>query len=234
MTASKQQWSERVGKGAEARAERTRAAITAAAADHFLDRGFLGTNMDDIAAAAGVSKQTVYAHFESKEALFLAMVRGLTGGAADEFAEQLADPTGEQPIERFLLDFATLQLRIVMTPRLMQLRRLVIGEVGRFPQLGQALHQKGPQHSIGRLARAFAVYRASGALAVSDERGAATVFNWLIMGAPVNDAMLLGDDAILDDAAILRHASEVVRIFLAAYGHPDRNALPPSRSATRS
>lgn len=213
-----------MGKGAEARAERTRAAITAAAADQFLEKGFLGTNMDEIAAAAGFSKQTVYAHFENKEALFLAMVRGMTGAAGDTFQEQVADPTGEQPVEEFLLEFARQQLRIVMTPRLMQLRRLVIGEVGRFPQLGQALHEKGPARSIGRLSHAFAVYNDRGALSVDDARRAAGFFNWLIMGGPVNDAMLLGDGAILGADAVELHACEAVRIFLAAYGRAPQAA----------
>ena len=207
-----------MGKGADARAARTRGAITSAAADQFLEKGFLGASMDEIAAVAGVSKQTVYAHFESKEALFLAMVHGLTGGAADEFREQRDDPSGDEPIEEFLLDFASLQLRIVMTPRLMQLRRLVIGEVGRFPALGKALHDKGPGHSIGRLSRAFAIYRDKDVLAIEDVREAASYFNWLIMGGPVNDAMLLGDSAILGKVAIARQAREAVRIFLAAYG----------------
>ena len=207
-----------MGKGADARAARTRGIITAAAADQFLEKGFLGASMDEIAAAAGVSKQTVYAHFESKEALFLAMVQGLTGGAADSFRLRRDDPTGDEPIERFLLDFATLQLQIVMTPRLMRLRRLVIGEVGRFPELGRALHEKGPGHSNGRLARAFAVYRDKGELTVGNAREAAAFFNWLVMGGPVNDAMLLGDDAILGKMAIARQAREAVRIFLAAYG----------------
>ena len=207
-----------MGKGADARAARTRGLITAAAADQFLENSFLGASMDEIAAAAGVSKQTVYAHFESKEALFLAMVQGLTGGAADSFRLRRDDPTGDEPIERFLLDFATLQLQIVMTPRLMRLRRLVIGEVGRFPELGRALHEKGPGHSIGRLARAFAVYRDKGELTVGNAREAASFFNWLVMGGPVNDAMLLGDNAILGRTAIARQAREAVRIFLAAYG----------------
>lgn len=216
-----------MGKGAETRAERTRAAITEAAAEQFLGAGFLGASMDDIAALAGVSKQTVYAHFESKEALFVAMVRGLTGGAGDEFRSRVADPTGERPVSEFLIDFATSQLQIVMTPRLMQLRRLVIGEVGRFPELGRALHEKGPQRSIDRLSAAFAIYCELGALAIEDLDQAATFFNWLIMGGPVNNVMLLGDDAILDEAGIERHAQEAVRIFLAAYGTGGRPAGKP-------
>lgn len=211
-----------VGKRAESRAERTRGAIISAAADQFLDKGFLGASMDEIAEAAHVSKQTVYAHFSSKEALFLAMVQGLTGAAGDEFQDRLADPTGGQPVEAFLFDFAVLQLTIVMTPRLMQLRRTVIGEVGRFPQLGRALHEKGPTRSIERLEHAFAVYGEKGDLAIDNPRRAAFFFNWLIMGGPVNDVMLLGNGAILDKAAIVSHAREAVRIFLAAYALDDR------------
>jgi TetR/AcrR family transcriptional repressor of mexJK operon len=203
--------------GAKTRVERTRRSIISAAADLFLKHGFLGTSMDEIAAIANVSKQTVYAHFQSKEALFLEMVRGMTGEAGDELQEQVADPVDELPIEQFLCDFANRQLSIVMTPRLMQLRRLVIAEAERFPDLGKVLHERGPGRSIGRLAKAFASYQESGQIKVQDVHAAASCFNWLVMGAPVNDAMLLGNGAIPQADALRAHAKEVVRIFLAAY-----------------
>lgn len=207
-----------MGKRAQTRMERTRAAIVAAAAGLFLERGFLGANMDEIAAAAGVSKQTVYAHFRSKETLFLEIVSGMTGGAGDTLQEQVADPEGDVPVERFLLDFAERQLSIVLTPRLMRLRRLVIAEAERFPELGRALHARGPGRSIDRLARAFTLYANKGGLEVDDARAAASFFNWLVMGAPVNDAMLLGDKAIPPADALKTHARAAVRVFLAAYG----------------
>jgi hypothetical protein len=47
---------------------------------------------------------------------------------------------------------------------------------------------------------------------------AATQFNWLIMSAPLNKVMLLGDDAIPKPAALRRHVAECVDMFLAAYG----------------
>ena len=78
-----------MNNGAKTRMERTRKLIVAAASDLFLKHGFLGTNMDEIAATAEVSKQTVYSHFHNKEALFLEVVRSMTGGAGDEFQEQL-------------------------------------------------------------------------------------------------------------------------------------------------
>lgn len=203
--------------GAKTRVERTQRSIISAAADLFLKHGFLGTNMDEIAATAKVAKQTVYAHFQGKEALFLEVVRGMTGEAGDELQEQVADPEDDLSIEHFLLDFANWQLSIVMTPRLMQLRRLVIGEAERFPELGKALHERGPGRSIGRLARALARYKERGQIKAHDVDAAASFFNWLVMGAPVNDAMLLGNGAIPQPDALQAHSREAVRIFLAAY-----------------
>lgn len=200
------------------RQERTRDAIVSAASGLFLRNGFLGANMDEIAAVADVSKQTVYAHFHSKEALFLDVVRGMTGVAGDKHQEQVAEPLDDRPVGDYLREFAELLLIIVMTPRLMQLRRLVIGEVERFPELGKALHALGPQRSIDRLSRAFVRYREAGQIEAEDVEDAASFFNWLVMGRPVNDAMLLGDGAILSAGACRRHAQESVRIFLAAYG----------------
>jgi len=206
-----------LSNGAKTRMERTRKGIVAAASDLFLKHGFLGTNMDEIAATAEVSKQTVYSHFQSKEALFLEVVRSMTGGAGDEFQEQVADPDGDEPIEEFLLDYATQLLTIVMTPRLMQVRRLVIAEVERFPQLGEALHERGPMRSIRRLAVAFKRYGEKGDIRVKDVQVAGGFFNWLVMGGPVNDAMLLGDGAIPAPDVLQAHAAEAVRIFLAAH-----------------
>ncbi|NVD38154.1 TetR/AcrR family transcriptional regulator [Ensifer sp. HO-A22] len=202
----------------EMRMTKKRQSILAAAAELFLQRGFLATNMDEVAAMAGVSKQTVYAHFGTKEALFLDIVTGMTGLAGDELEEQVADPVDGRPIMDFLKDFAEQQLAIVMTPRLMQLRRLVIGEAERFPELGKRLHAKGPGRSIDRLTKALAHYRESGDVEADDLRAAASFFNWLVMGEPVNDAMLLGDRAIPDADALHSHAKESVRIFLSAYG----------------
>jgi TetR/AcrR family transcriptional regulator, mexJK operon transcriptional repressor len=68
-----------------------------------------------------------------------------------------------------------------------------------------------------RSAAAFGRYAAAGQLRMDDPRKAASFFNWLVMGGPANDAMLLGDTAIPDAATLEAHAREAVRIFLAAY-----------------
>lgn len=207
-----------MGTGAEIRMLKMRRTILDAARGLFLERGYLPTSMDDVAAMAGVSKQTVYAHFGAKETLFLELVDSMTGAAGDTHQEQIADPVDDRPIETFLTEYAERQLTIVMTPELMRLRRLVIGEEGRFPELGRTLHARGPGRSIGRLTRVFEHYRALGQVRINDPRSAAAFFNWLVMGEPVNDAMLLGDQAIPEPAVLKAHLQEAVRIFMAAYG----------------
>ena len=119
----------------DGRSARKRRAILDAATEVFLKSGYLGTNMDEIAALSAVSKQTVYKHFSSKEALFIEIVSGMTTGAGDlvhNDVEQL--PEGDD-LAAYLVEYALRQLTVVLTPRIMQLRRLVIGEVTRFPEL---------------------------------------------------------------------------------------------------
>lgn len=203
---------------ASGRTERKRQAILDAATDLFLQHGFLGANMDEVAARAEVSKQTVYKQFESKEALFIAIVGRMTGAAGDEVQREIADLGERDDPERQLLAYAEQQLLIVLTPRLMQLRRLVIGEANRFPALGRALQAGGPGRAVAGLTQALSRWTDRGLLDIADTAAAASHFNWLIMGEPVNNAMFLGDASIPDAAALRRHAAEGVRVFFAAYG----------------
>ena len=55
-------------------AAQRRAGVLAAAATLFAERGYAGTRLDDVAAAAGVTKPIVYRHFDSKKALYLALL----------------------------------------------------------------------------------------------------------------------------------------------------------------
>lgn len=213
----------RVTASATTRQRRSRQKIVAAAENVFLEAGYLAASMDLVAERAGVSKQTVYAHFRSKEALFIHVVEALTGGAAHQLHEDIAEPPDDRSVEDYLMQTAVDQLTVVMTPRLMRLRRMVIGEVDRFPELGRSLFENGPKPSIAKLSRACAHYTRLGELATPDPAAAGTQFNWMLMGAPTNAAMLLGDAGLPDAEQIKAHAAETVRIFLAAYGPAARD-----------
>jgi AcrR family transcriptional regulator len=160
----------------------------------------------------------VYKHFGSKEALFVELVTTMTNAAGDRVHHDIPDPVDEAELVNYLQTYAERQLAIVMTPKLLQLRRLVIGEVSRFPALATALYESGPQRAMSALTLVFERLTDHGLLEIADPTVAASQFNWLIMSAPLNEAMLLGDTAIPNAATLHRHAVESVRVFLAAYG----------------
>lgn len=200
---------------------RKHAAILEAAEQVFLRDGYLGANMDELTARAGVSKQTVYAHFGSKEGLFVELVTSMTRGAGDGVhTEDLPDPSSAADLRTALTDYAVRQLTAVLSPRILRLRRLVIGEEARFPELARVLWQHGPERAVEALAGHVARLGDAGWLSVADPRAAATFLNWLVMGEPVNRAMLLGDERLPDAREISVHCAEAVRIFLAAYEAP--------------
>jgi TetR/AcrR family transcriptional regulator, mexJK operon transcriptional repressor len=201
----------------EGRSARKKRAIVGAATTVFLRNGYLGTSMDEIAALAGVSKQTVYKHFADKQSLFSAIVTATVDEIANPNTDEVRKLSDTADIDRDLRKFARRQLRAVMEPCLLQLRRLVIGEAQRFPQLGQLFYERGPGRTVEELARAFERLAARGALELEDPRMAAAHFNWLVMSIPVNQAMLLGEDAPATPAQLRRYADAGVRAFLAAY-----------------
>lgn len=201
----------------EPRSVRKRNEILDAATSLFLRNGYLGTSMDEIAGLARVSKQTVYKHFADKERLFAAIVAAAVDAAGNPVLEEVDALAESDDLAADLTAFARGQLGRVMQPRLMQLRRLVIGEANRFPELGRGFYERGAGRSIAGLAVAFERLTAQGKLHADDPELAAAHFNWLVMAAPVNRAMLLGDEAIPTEDELDRYAEGGVRAFLAAY-----------------
>ncbi len=199
------------------RSARKRRAILEAATTVFLNNGYLGTSMDEIAALARVSKQTVYKQFADKERLFVEIVTNTVNEISDPVYEEVLNLADSGDIEADLRDLARRLLEGVMQPRLLQLRRLVIGEASRFPELGRTFYQRGPGRTILALATAFDRLAARDILRLDDPALAAAHFNWLIMSAPLNQAMLLGSDEPPPPVDLKRHADSGVRVFLAAY-----------------
>jgi AcrR family transcriptional regulator len=202
----------------ESRSARKRRAILDAATEAFLRNGFRGTSMDEIAAAAAVSKQTVYKHFADKQRLFEEIVVTTVDAASDPVQAEVRSLQDSGDLEADLRDLARRQLVTVMQPRLLALRRLVIAEAGRFPELGRVFYERGPGRTIAALGDTFGRLAARGMLEIEDPQLAAAHFNWLIMSSPLNEAMLLGREEPPPGAELDRHVRTGVRVFLAAYG----------------
>lgn len=198
------------------RSERIHGAILAAAEDVFLRDGYVGASMDEVARRAGASKQTVYKHFGSKEQLFVELVTSMTVATGDPLRHEAADASAD--VVETLTSLAIGMLDAVLTPRILRLRRLVIGEANRFPELGRALFEHGPARAMAGVERRLSAWVDAGALPEHDTGEAAQHYNWLVMGAPLNAAMLLGDDAIPTPEQRRAHATTAVHAVLRSIG----------------
>ena len=191
--------------------------ILEAAATLFLRHGFLGTSVDDIAALAHVSKQTVYTHFADKEQLFTALIHGNIA-RVDAFVEAIAAlPDEATAVEPHLRALARRHIHAVIQPPALQLRRLVIGEAGRFPELARTYYERVPQRVIHLLASHLQHLADRGLLEVPDTLLAANHLAWLVLAVPLDQAMFCGDAACPSPAELDRFADAAVDVFLAAY-----------------
>jgi len=135
-SASAEDPAERVsaGRAIPARTAEKRRAIVEAATRLFLQQGYDGTSMDEIAAAAAVSKQTVYKQFVDKEQLFGDMVLGIAE-RADGIVEALNDGFARvTAAEEGLALLAETYAAAVLAPAVLALRRLVISEASPLPR----------------------------------------------------------------------------------------------------
>jgi TetR/AcrR family transcriptional repressor of mexJK operon len=125
-----------------------RASIVGGAKDVFLRHGFEGASMDGIAAAAGVSKMTVYRYFRSKEALFAGVIRDLCERIIDEDLERMLERQPEEALRGFARKIVT----ILFARDTVELHRIVVAESRRFPALGRLFYKSGPEACIAMLA----------------------------------------------------------------------------------
>lgn len=123
-------------KSATKLTDRKRAAILSAAVNLFSQTCFDQVSMDDIAEVAQVSKRTVYNHFDSKDALFAAIVDGLKEGCRK--AAEIADGDSEslgQRLTRFGMQVVNFHCRAESR----RLARIILPRLLLTPTLGRAL-----------------------------------------------------------------------------------------------
>ena len=125
--------------------EKKRAQILEAAVEEFQQRGFVGASMDRIADLANVSKRTVYNHFESKEALFNAIVSLMFEEARETV--DVAYARG-QPLREQLVELGRAEGRLLQSERFMRLARMAIGETMRAPEIAKAAQEETGKMSV--------------------------------------------------------------------------------------
>ena len=198
-----------------------RQAIMDAATALFLRDGYRSTSMDQVAADAAVSKPTVYNHFEDKEQLFREIVLGVTANSEKIITELTSilyanEITTVADLRAVLTDLARRYIDGVLRPNVLALRRLIISEAERFPDLASTYFEQAPSRAIDVIADAFASFENRGLLDLGDARLAAAQFAYLVLGIPQDRAQFCPNDRP-SPAERDQFATQAVRVFLSAY-----------------
>jgi TetR/AcrR family transcriptional regulator, mexJK operon transcriptional repressor len=203
--------------------QQKREAILKAAGDVFMEFGFAGS-VDRIAELAGVSKQTVYGHFASKENLYREAGTVTLRAPVDSMIDQ------RLPLEDALRAYGIQTLKRLLSNSLVTVHRRLIEQAATFPAMAAVHAEFGPGLSLKALSDYFEVQMSAGVLRVADPHLAAGDFLALLQGMWRLDR-LFGHTARPKTAALERHVLHAVDIFLRAYRADDlREGLPSSSS----
>ena len=194
-----------------------RAAILSAGRALFLSSGYQGTSVDQIAASAEVSKQTVYKHFGDKQELLLAIVNDALDSTVTPFLDRIAQLADTNDLEADLNALAGEYLRAVLAEPVVQLRRLVVGEANRVPALAQLYYEQAPSRALGAFADCIGLLHDRGLLSAPEPALAAEHFAFLVVGRCIDQALFCGGPQVLAGMDVDRHVRAAVALFLAGY-----------------
>ena len=198
-----------------------RAAILEAAKVLFPARGYDGVSMDAIAQAAGVSKLTVYSHFQDKDTLFVEAVNAKCEDLLppDLFgAQKNTGPTRER-----LLRIAQAFFRLITSDEAVSVHRIMARQLPEDSHLPRMFWEAGPKRTQEAFAGFLRAEVEAGHLRIADPALAASQFFCLLKGE-YHARLLCGCPERYDEAQVKRHVEATVDLFLRAYGHGLRSA----------
>lgn len=208
------------GDAAPARAGRPkddskRLAIMRAASSHFMSEGYERTSMDAIAQRAGVSKQTVYSHFENKDALF----RECILDKIRRYGLDMQDFGADTPLHDVLMITGRRFLDLLSDEDVVSMYRLLIAETTAFPKLAQTFWETGPAQTLDAIARFLAERCACGECDIRDPRQAASDFLCLVESHYLK-RRLMRHITEIDADEREAHVARCVDQFLRLHDHP--------------
>lgn len=199
----------RAGRPTRAQQQQRVEELLSVALDTFLEHGFDQTTIEQIATRVGMSKRTVYAYHNDKEALFRAAVRRAI--EAYTVPRAAVEAVVSDDLETTLTAIARLRIANLSQPVAIKLQRILAAQAYRFPELFTAAFEEGAGPTVTVLCELFERYRARGELDIAEPARAAIAFLSLVVGGP---ARLIVAGNVLDDTEIDARIGFAVRLFL--------------------
>ncbi len=208
----------RSGRPPHALAGEVEERILEAAAKVFLERGFEGASVDEIADVARAGKPTIYARFPGKEALFTAVMARNVREITRSFESIV--PTGAT-IEERLASISNGILRKVLVAKTIGLIRAAVAEARRFPGVAASVSRIAQGRWVEAVAQLFSGLAEPDKLpAFAADRCAATARHFIELTLlPMIMRALFGERLTALRAEIAPHVARTVAFFLAACRH---------------
>lgn len=201
--------------------------ILQAATRVFLASGFFAANIDEVAREAGVSKPTIYKHFESKEELFHDVVMAQSRRFTARLGSlHLQDLPPKQGLEQFALTYLTELLK----PTVISLYRISMAEAQRFPVVAEVFFREAcvPIRSV--LVEFLRLQHKKGKLNVPDPEMAAEMFYGMLQ-KPLLYPVLQGMATSPTEEQIQTVVEEATRVMMSGYTAQVRAVSSGSHSA---
>ena len=190
-----------------------RAAILDAAKRLFVEQGYDGVSMDQIAAAAGVSKLTVYSHFGDKDALFSAAARAY---CEQRLPAELFHPNPDVPLRERLFEIAQAFYAMVSSPEAVSGHRILCTPQMADSPVPAMFWEAGPKRVQAEFSELLQRRVDAGELDIDDVALAASQFFTLLKGE-LHARMLCGLCARPQRVDVAAHLDACVDLFLRAY-----------------
>lgn len=196
----------------------------------FTARGFDAASMSDIAAAANVSKGTLYVYFQDKEHLFVALIgREREAQKRGAIAALNDDPDPAHALQ----NFGQCIVRMINQEFAVSAHRIVIGVAERMPELGREFYENGPLLGANMIARYLDRMVAEGKLAIEDTHLAAMQFLDLAQSTLTRPRLFNAIQTPPSDEEVQRIVGEAVTMFMARYAR-EASVQPAARRPLRS
>lgn len=210
---SKPEGTVRAGRG-RPRDIKKNSAILEAASHLFLEQGFDGTSMDGVARRAGVSKQTVYSHFSSKEQLFGEAVHA---AIAAYYPDRALAAVETHTLEADLRAVCHMLASLLMDERAISMFRLLVAAGAKGPTLGEIFWHSGPEELHRQLSDFLQAWAERGALDIENTQKAGQQLIALVK-EPAHFRISIGIQDPLQEAEIEACVDDAVSSFLKLYG----------------